>query len=77
MDYPSNLAFFLLDKVGSVCGIWKGKLSALEQRCLFGKVLGKGTIIIDGEKEVVFNRVKVCFGQDCDDRNITSWKSLT
>lgn len=76
MDYAANLAFFLQEKTGSVVGQWKGKLSALEQRSLLGRFLGKGTIIIDGETETVCNRVKVCFGHDYDDRNVTKFAAL-
>lgn len=76
MDYAANLSFFLLEQTGSVLGLWAGKLTANEQRILFGRFLGKGKIIIDGANEVVFNRVKVCFGLDYDDRNITAWRAL-
>lgn len=76
MDYAANLAFFLLEKTGSVLGRWEGRLDAKEQRELIGEYLGKGTIIIDGAKELVANRVSVCFGQDYDDRNETKWGAL-
>jgi len=76
MDYAAALAIFLVEKTGSVFGTWKGRLSANEQRTLFGRAIGKGTIVIDGEREVVANRVKVCFGLDYDDRNVTKWVSL-
>jgi hypothetical protein len=76
MDYAGNLALFLLSKTGSVLGLWMGKLTALEQRELFGKAIGKGRIFIDGERETVANRVKVCFGLDYDDRNQTKWSAL-
>lgn len=75
-NYASNVCFFLLEKTGSVFGKWEGKMSAKEQRELFGRFLGKGTIVIDGEKEVVLNRVKVCFGLDWDDRNVTKFSEL-
>lgn len=75
-DYAANLAAFLVEKTGSVLGRWKGRMSAAEQRELFGRFLGKGQIIIDGERETVCNRVKVCFGHDYDDRNITAWRAL-
>jgi hypothetical protein len=51
-------------------------MSATDQRELFGVFLGKGTIVIDGEQELVFNRVKVAFGMDWDDRNVTAWSAL-
>lgn len=75
-DYAANLAFFLLEKTGSVFGFWKGRLSAAEQRALFGRFIGKGKIVIDGEVETICNRVKVCFGLDWDDRNVTEWRAL-
>lgn len=76
MDYAANLAALLLSKTGTVLGTWKGRLSAGEQRNLFGRFLGKGQIIIDGEHETICDRVKVCFGHDYDDRNITAWRAL-
>jgi hypothetical protein len=76
IDYAANLALFLLDKTGSVLGRWEGKLLAVQQRHLFGRYLGKGTIVIDGTAETICNRVKVCFGLDSDDRNVTNWRDL-
>jgi hypothetical protein len=76
MDYAANLALFLLEKTGSVLTQWAGKLTANEQRALFGRAIGKGTIVIDGAQETVCNRVKVCFGMDWDDRNVTKWGAL-
>lgn len=75
-DYAANLAIFLTEKTGSCLGAWAGKLAADEQRALFGRFLGKGNIIIDGAAETICNRVKVCFGLDYDDRNITHWRTL-
>lgn len=71
-----NLALYLLDQTNSVTARWEGKLSAAEQRKIFGRYLGRGTIVIDGDRELVFNRVKVCFGLDTDDRNVTNWRDL-
>ena len=76
MDYAANLALFLLAKTGSIFATWKGKLTATEQRDLFGRYIGKGTIVIDGTAETIRNRVKVCFGLDYDDRNVTAWRAL-
>lgn len=76
MDFAANVAFFLQEKTGSVLGMWKGKMPANEQRNLFGRFVGKGAIIIDGENETLCNRVKVAFGQDWDDRNVTKFSTL-
>jgi hypothetical protein len=76
VDYAGSLAMFLQEKTGTVLGRWKGKMPAADQRALFGRVLGKGTIVIDGERETVANQVKVAFGQDYDDRAVTSWRDL-
>jgi hypothetical protein len=76
VDYAANLALFLLEKTGSVFGQWRGKLKATEQRSLYGRNIGKGTIIINGEQETLCNRVKVCFGLDWDDRNQLNWRDL-
>ena len=76
MHHAAQLALFLLEKTGSIFGVWSGRMTATEQRALFGKFLGKGLIIIDGEKETICNRVKVCFGLDYDDRNLRRWAAL-
>ncbi|GGM25863.1 hypothetical protein GCM10009425_40740 [Pseudomonas asuensis] len=76
-DYAANMALFLLEQEGSVWGSWSGRLTASQQRSLFGRFLGKGLILINGQTETVCNRVKVCFGLDIDDRNITKWRDLT
>ena len=76
MEYTSNLALYLLDNTGSIFGTHSAKLTAAQQRTLFGRVLGKGTIVVSGLDETVCNRVKVCFGLDYDDRNVTKWSVL-
>jgi len=76
MDYAANLAIFLIEKTGTVFGTWAGKMTAAEQRALFGRFIGKGKIVIDGEREEIANRVKVAFGADWDDRNVTAWRTL-
>ncbi len=76
MDYAANLALFLVERTGSVLATWKGKMTAADQRNLFGRFIGKGKIVIDGERETIANRVSVCFGHDYDDRNVTKWAAL-
>ncbi len=71
MDYAANLALFLLKNTGSIFGRFVSRMTAAEQRTLFGRVVGKGRIVIDGEKEEVS-----CFGQDYDYRNVTKWNTL-
>lgn len=75
-EYVTNLAFFLMEKTGSIHGRYRGKMTAQQQRELFGRFIGKGTIIIDGHQEIILNRVKVCFGLDWDDRNEVRWNEL-
>jgi hypothetical protein len=71
-----NLTAFVHAQTGSIFGTWKGKMSAIEQRDLFGRYLGKGQIIINGDDTSICNRVKVCFGLDYDDRNHIYWAQL-
>jgi hypothetical protein len=75
-DYVTNLAFFLQERTGSVCGIWRGRLSAVDQRALFGRYLGKGLLVIDGEQERIKMIVTVCFGTDWDTREDLAWREL-
>lgn len=77
MDTASNLAMFLLDKTGDVCGQWRGRLTAQQQRVLFGKVLaGKREIRICGKSERILAIRKVGFGQDWETEEWT-WKELS
>ena len=75
-DFAASLAAFLLEKKGSVLGSWRGKLTATEQRSLFGRFLGKGTIIINGTEETLIHRIKVCFGLDWEDTASLAWRDL-
>jgi hypothetical protein len=75
-DYAANLASFLQEKTGSVCGRWRGRMTASQQRDLFGRFLGKGLLVIDGANERIHMIVKVCFGADFDMREDVSWRDL-
>jgi len=55
-------AFFLLERPGSECGAWRGRLAAADQLALFGRFLGKGVLTIDGACEEIEHRRKVCCG---------------
>lgn len=46
------------------------------QRDLFGRFIGKRKVVINGERKLLCNRVKVCFGRDSDERNVTKWAAL-
>lgn len=53
-DVAANLAFFLLDKTGSIFGCWKGNLSEQEQYSLFGSAFfGSQTLAINGNNETI------------------------
>jgi hypothetical protein len=75
-DYATNLAFFLLDNTGSIYGRWKGNLPAKRQRELFGRFLGKGTVVINGATERVIHSRKVCFGLDYEVTADLKWADL-
>lgn len=75
-DAASNMSLFLLEKTGSVNGVWKGKLPAKEQREMFGQFLGKGKITINGATETLCHTIKVCFGLDYDDTFYKKWNEL-
>lgn len=76
MDYAANLAFFLQEKTGSIFGEWEGRMTAAEQRALFGRFLGKGHLWINGTTETVEHWVKVCFGLDSDCTARVAWRDL-
>lgn len=52
-DRAGELALFLLDKTGSIFGQYVCVLSPTQQREMFGYVIGKGEIVINGETETV------------------------
>jgi hypothetical protein len=76
MDAAANLALFLTDRTGSCCKAWKGKLTAAEQRALFGQYLGKGTIEIDGAAETLEHWRTVGFGGDWETTFSRKWGAL-
>lgn len=75
-EAAANLATYLLEKTGSVCGVYGTRMSAQEQRALFGRFIGKGVIVINGLYETISNRVKIAYGADWEDRNIIAWRDL-
>ena len=75
-DIVTNLTFFLLENTGSIFGIYKERMSAIEQRKLFGCFLGKGKIIINGLDEDICCRIKIAFGGDYEDRYSMRWIEL-
>lgn len=75
-DYAANLAIFLTEKTGSCLKTWAGKLTAAEQRTLFGRFIGKGKIWIDGSAETVEHFRKVCFGTDSECTVKLQWGAL-
>lgn len=76
MDYAANLALFLQEKTGTIFGEWDGRMTAAEQRALFGRFLGKGRLCINGLSETVEHYVKVCFGTDSDCTARVAWRDL-
>ena len=43
---------------------WSGRMSAEQQRQLFGEYLGRGRILIDWNRGTIEHIIKVCFGAD-------------
>lgn len=75
-EAAANMAFFLQERTGSVCGKWQGKLTAKEQRDLFGAFLGKGMLYIDGAKETIQHIVKTGFGGDYESTYQSTFASM-
>lgn len=73
----ANMTNFLMEQKGSVLATWKGKMSAKQQRELFGCFIGKGEITINGEKEIVKHTVKVGFGGDYEVTFEQRWVNVT
>lgn len=75
-DNAANLGLFLVEKTGSCLGRWRGRMTAREQRGLFGRFIGKGTVEIDGSNETLIHSRKVCFGLDSEDTHNIKWRDL-
>ena len=73
---PTALAFFLIDQGKRVYDKWVGNISAADQRILFGSYIGKGRIVIDGERETVHHLIRICFGQDAEIDYTSSWANI-
>ncbi len=75
-DVAANLAHFLMANGKSIFGTWSGKMTAKDQRRVFGRYLGKGNVVINGAKETVEMVVSICFGTDWDVRESLTWAAL-
>lgn len=75
-DRAAFLALVLTEATGTPNGYIESRMTANEQREIFGRSLGRGVIKIDGFNAEISMRVKVCFGTDFDIRNITHWRDL-
>lgn len=75
-DHAASLALYLTEHTGSCTGAWQGKMPAAQQRALFGRYLGKGTIEIDGATETLVHWITACFGRDYDVTFDRRWASL-
>ena len=71
-----NLAFYLLEKTGTVNGIVSTRMTAADQRTLFGRFIGKGIIKIDGLNSTISHIRKVCFGLDYDVTYSARWQDI-
>jgi hypothetical protein len=73
-----NLAHFLLERTGSVLKRWSGRLTAAEQRKLFGTFIGKGKLVIDGAHETIAHLVKVphWYGDDANETYYSKWSEI-
>ena len=75
-DAAGSLALFLTERAGSCLASWSGRLTAVEQRQLFGRFLGKGRLVIDGATETLEHHRKVCFGLDSECTAHLRWRDL-
>jgi len=75
-DKGAALAFFLLENTGSVLGKFWGHMRAADQRALFGHFLGKGKLMIDGDRELLTHSYKICFGTDVETNFRKRWIEL-
>lgn len=75
-DRAAAMAFFLQEETGSVLGTWRGRMSAEDQRALFGRFIGRGLLVVSGEFETVSMYVSVCFGTDASCEICQPWAAI-
>jgi hypothetical protein len=75
-EIAAKLAVFLTIKTGNCNGRWEGTMLADTQRALFGRFLGKGTVVIDGATERIKHRVSRRFGLDYEYTANLRWTEL-
>lgn len=75
-EVAAKLGMFLVSRKGTCLGQWRGRLSAQEQRTLFGRFLGKGELTIDGTNERIRHSVSRCFGLDYEITADIAWRDL-
>lgn len=75
-DRAAALAFFLMDQDESVTGRWSGRLTAADQRALFGMVVGRGRLVVDGAREEVSMIISACYGMDFSTEFCQPWRAL-
>lgn len=63
-ELATKIGFFLISKGLKTWDMWKGRLSKSEQIQAFGFYMGKGFIVVDGERDEISMTIKVCFGTD-------------
>ena len=75
-ELAAKLAMFLTTRVGNRTGKWEGTMCAEEQRALFGRFFGGGTVLIDGAAERIGHRVSRCSGLDYEYTADIRWSEL-
>ncbi|ANB77970.1 hypothetical protein AYM40_37020 (plasmid) [Paraburkholderia phytofirmans OLGA172] len=75
-ELAAKLALFLVKRTGSRIEKWSGTLLAAEQRALFGRFFGKGTLTIDGKRERIKHTVSRSFGMGREVTTDVAWADL-
>ncbi|MCX4150009.1 MULTISPECIES: hypothetical protein [Paraburkholderia] len=75
-ELAARLALFLVKRKGDRAARWSGTLLAAEQRALFGRFLGKGTLTIDGARERIRHSVSRSFGMGRQVTADLAWTEL-
>lgn len=63
-DVAANIAHVLMANGAGIFDTITGNISAKDQRRVFGLFLGKGKLIIDGQKDTVCATYQTAFGGD-------------
>jgi len=73
----ANMRNHVILVTGNINAVWQGRLTAAQQRDMYGMYLGKGLITIDTRERLLVHTVRVGFdGGEIADTYVERWDNL-